>query len=231
MLIYSRNELRAVVTNATGYYAYVLFKPDMTPFYVGEGRGDRVKDHFGSGNNSNRHKYNIICKYKDAINIGICFCEDKADGKDLQDLLIDAIGVENLTNHLHPDDDLGGVDRHSQETKDKISEKAIIRFSDPEERLKVSLRQKERLKDKTNHPMYGIKRKAESNQKQSKAMTGKMIGEKHPNVKINEELAREIKYKTQILKQRICDVARELNLARDIVSKIKNNITWKHVTI
>jgi len=54
-------------------------------------------------------------------------------------------------------------------------------------------------------------------------------GEKHHDASITTEQAREIKYRTQILGERVGIVCKDMEVSRQIVSHIKNNTTWKHI--
>lgn len=57
------------------------------------------------------------------------------------------------------------------------------------------------------------------------------VGEKNPNCKINESIAREIKRRIKTGKYLVKDLAYMYNISLNTVSKIKNNRSWKNVKI
>jgi hypothetical protein len=54
--------LRAKLNAASSFYVYVLYKPDLTPFYVGKGTGSRILNHESDARNTSlrSHKLNVI---------------------------------------------------------------------------------------------------------------------------------------------------------------------------
>ena len=96
------------------YYVYLHKKPNGTIFYVGKGKGKRAYETRGRNKYwkriVNKYGYNVII-FKDNIT------EEKAF--DLEMELIEAIGLDKLTNQTVGGDGISGFN-HSEETKRKI---------------------------------------------------------------------------------------------------------------
>lgn len=118
------------------HYVYQLIDPrNNKPFYIGEGKGSRAYSHllFKSGCN-NPHKDRIIKKIHDAgLEVIVEIIKDgltKSESISLEEQVIDAIGIENLSNickNANPPVLSGSLNgfygkTHSTETKIKLGD-------------------------------------------------------------------------------------------------------------
>jgi len=141
------------------YYVYKLIDPrSNTVFYVGKGSGNRAYSHarFKDGNN-NFYKDRLIKELHEQelepiVDI-VKYFTDEQEAYDHEDMLIENIGIDNLTNIVvgaRPPSKLGF--KHSEETLVKRSRglKGIERTEEWRKNLRLS-------KQGVNNPRYGIK--------------------------------------------------------------------------
>lgn len=121
------------------FYAYVHARPGTTDalgiFYVGKGRGARVRDYY----HRNQHHKNIVAKHgRENILAGRMDCSDETTAMSLEQGLIKCLrrmgatlanvtaGGEGLTGH-----------KHSEATRRKMRETALGRTRSEETRAKL----------------------------------------------------------------------------------------------
>jgi len=257
--MYTIDELRDVINTRTGYYTYILYKPAQekglyTPFYVGEGQKNRVRDHFKPSDTHNIYKKRVIIKYWDDIRIEINFCDNKTDAKELQDFLILEIGIKNLTNAMGPVDDLGGVDKHSEETKAKLRLSGLGKKQSEETKIKRGIYKKgeysfsygkkhsQETKDKISknrigkcagkeNGFYNKKHSEATREIMSKNGKGKNPGSTNSNSKLTEVDVQGIKYLMYFKQFSSINLGLLFGVHKDTINNIKQEHTWKHVTI
>ena len=250
--------IRNLLNPRTGYYTYVLYKPCLTPFYIGEGKGMRVLSHFKSSNYENVYKRRTIDKYRDDIKIAISFCDSKEEARELQDFMILEVGIENLTNHIHPDED-GSGQLHSDESKKKISKARKGRYTGEdnpnygkkhtlESRKKMSeanigntiwkgrkhspeAKEKQRLAAIGNTKWLGKTHTQETKDKISKGNKGKYTGKSNPSAKLTEADVEGILYLAHFTNTKRQVIWELFNISKGQFERIKAGTSWKHVTI
>ena len=142
------------------YYCYILINSITNkPFYVGKGTGRRMYMHQWMSENKNHYNkhlentINMILKNGGKIIYNVILesnLESECLSKEIE--MINVIGNKNLCNLTDGGDGISGY-KHtektksdlsiknfnmSDETKDKIRQSTIKRFSDPDERLRIS---------------------------------------------------------------------------------------------
>lgn len=100
--------------------------------------------------------------------------------------------------------------KHSEETKEKIREKALGRKQTKETRNKISAKQK------------GMKRSEEF----CKNDSVQKLGSKNPNAIVTESLVQEIRNKSELYS--IKELSKEYDISYMCCYKIVNYITWSH---
>ena len=174
------------MTTDTNYYCYVYKREDGTPYYIGKGKGSRA--FISSGR--------IISPPRDRTNIFFA-CEGVTESEafEMEVALISLLGRKDLgTGILRNKTDGGeGVSGWvpSEETKRKMSEKAIGRVPTEQARKRMSEARKgqkvsEETKRRVGEASKGRIHSEEARQKMSEAKKGKYPGESNPNSKLTD---------------------------------------------
>lgn len=233
-----------------GRYVYGDYCFLYEPFYVGKGKGKRIKKIYG------RSKYfiNKINKIKEYVLEPIYFklMKNLSEEKSfiLETNLIKLIGREDLNKGPLINFTNGGEGTSgriiSEDTKNKISKnhRDISKENNPnyEKYGKDNPFYGKHHSDKTkeiiseirkekyygqNHPMFG-KYHTEKSKKKMKENTE---GEKHPNHKLIEQNVIEIRMDLKERKLTQKEIAEKFNIDPSTISDIKRRKTWSHINI
>lgn len=139
---FSRAEIKARVASASGYYVYVLARPDDSPFYVGKGNGARVLQHEAEAINTllRSHKLNLIRKILSEgseLRYSIAgWFEDEREALALERRLIAAIGRYDLGLGPLTNQTDGGEGPSNPSIESKLRHRATLggQAEDPERR-------------------------------------------------------------------------------------------------
>lgn len=127
----------------SGFYVYVLARPNMRVFYVGKGRNDRILDHEDEARRGcSCHKCRVIRKIWRSggeVQRSIVFVTDsEREALDYEIELIAQYGRENLTNKTNGGDGISGF-RQPEESIRKRVAKNTGKKRTPEQRMRISL--------------------------------------------------------------------------------------------
>lgn len=87
---------------------------------------------------------------------------------------------------------------------------------------------KQKTKDKMSKSHQGKTFSKESREKMSKSKKGMYLGEKHPRVKLTEDIVKNIKIRLS-KGENVYSITEDLNIDRRLIYKIKLLHTWKHI--
>jgi hypothetical protein len=107
----------------------------------------------------------------------------------------------------------------SQEHKEKLS-KSLSGVNNPNFGSHMSLEQKQKI----SNSKIGTK----ASQATKDKLSTNVRGENHPLTILTNEKVREIK--NLLLTQKVLDIANKFNVSKTVIYKIKNRITWTHIT-
>lgn len=113
---------------------------------------------------------------------------------------------------------------------EKVSEANSGRTLSENTKRKMSEHAKARFSDKKNHPMYGKSPSAESRRKNSESHTGLQLGEKHPNAKMSNSTASEIKVRLNSGDSATV-ISEEMGVSRASVYDIKYGKSWAFLEV
>lgn len=132
-------------------YVYLHTKPNGEIFYVGKGNGKRAYDK----TNRNKHWKRVVNKYGYNVSVFLDnISDDKAFSVEMD--LIDAIGLDNLTNLTKGGEGVrGNVLSEDSKLKLSKSQKDRIKKIRGTEKEKLWKKRLSAKKTKKNHPNYG----------------------------------------------------------------------------
>lgn len=107
----------------------------------------------------------------------------------------------------------------SSQHKDNLS-KSLSGVNNPNFGSSMSLEQKQKI----SNSKIGIK----ASQATKDKLSTNVSGENHPLTTLTNEKVREIK--NLLLTQKVLDIANQFNVSKTVIYKIKNRITWAHIT-
>jgi hypothetical protein len=199
--------LAQIEASGRKYYIYILFRPCGTPFYVGKGRGDRIRLHerFAIAGRAGHKAALIRSIWRSNQHVGYrieAWFDDENDAFAYEQLLIAHIGREanggplvNLTDGGEGPSGFRQV--ITPEMRAKISASLTGRTKSPEHVAKVaakrrgqrhSLETRAKMSEAVNKPeakakiaiaRRGFKQTAESNEKNRRAHLGKPLSAAH----------------------------------------------------
>ncbi|AFH22436.1 hypothetical protein OSG_eHP25_00075 [environmental Halophage eHP-25] len=240
----------------TKFYVYGLFEPIEgnlfdNCFYIGKGKGYRKDKHFKLNKNHNPHKNRKIKKIRrqgsDPYSQVVVDNLSEERAYELEEILIEEIGLSNLTN-ISPGGDggLSGKDHPFYGLTGEDHPAGKVSGEDhPLHGRKRSKEFKKKVSESLsgeNHPMYGGSHSEETRKKISKANKGKEIpdwqkdlvsevnkGENNHSSTITKSEASEIKWLSKNTSINYSDIANRYDTTTYVVSDIKTDRSWKHV--